>query len=404
MSQIPEHVVVVGAGLGGVRTVEQLRSRGFEGRITLIGAEQHAPYDRPPLSKQILNGTWEPVRATLRDAAALTELGVTARLGTRAVALNGTTVELHDGTSVTGDVVVLATGVVARRLPGQPAGVPTLRTLDDALALRTALESVQSLLVVGAGFIGAEVACAAARLGVSVTVLEALPVPCERGLGREVGALAGRLFTEAGIDLRCDTRITNFVDEHSVELSDGTSLTADLVLVGVGASPDVAWLDAAGLDTSDGVACDARGRVLGTSGAWALGDLAAWWDQPRGRFHRSEHWTTTGEQAAVVASDIVGGEAPAPTVPYVWSDQFDLKIQAFGRTDLADEVVALHGDGLAGGPVKGTVVGYFAGDVLVGVVGFGAPAKLVRYRGLIAAGADRASVLPQAEVATAVSG
>jgi NADPH-dependent 2,4-dienoyl-CoA reductase/sulfur reductase-like enzyme len=404
MSQIPEHVVVVGAGLGGVRTVEQLRSRGFEGRITLIGAEQHAPYDRPPLSKQILNGTWEPVRATLRDAAALTELGVTARLGTRAVALNGTTVELHDGTSVTGDVVVLATGVVARRLPGQPAGVPTLRTLDDALALRTALESVQSLLVVGAGFIGAEVACAAARLGVSVTVLEALPVPCERGLGREVGALAGRLFTEAGIDLRCDTRITSFVDEHSVELSDGTSLTADLVLVGVGASPDVAWLDAAGLDTSDGVACDARGRVLGTSGAWALGDLAAWWDQPRGRFHRSEHWTTTGEQAAVVASDIVGGEAPAPTVPYVWSDQFDLKIQAFGRTDLADEVVALHGDGLAGGPVKGTVVGYFAGDVLVGVVGFGAPAKLVRYRGLIAAGADRAGVLPPAEVATAVSG
>jgi NADPH-dependent 2,4-dienoyl-CoA reductase/sulfur reductase-like enzyme len=404
MSQIPEHVVVVGAGLGGVRTVEQLRSRGFEGRITLIGAEQHAPYDRPPLSKQILNGTWEPVKATLRDAAALTELGVTTRLGTRAVALNGTTVELHDGTSVTGDVVVLATGVVARRLPGQPAGVPTLRTLDDALALREALGSVRSLLVVGAGFIGAEVACAAARLGVSVTVLEALPVPCERGLGREVGALAGRLFTEAGIDLRCDTRITSFVDEHSVELSDGTTLTADQVLVGVGASPDVDWLDAAGLDTSDGVACDARGRVLGTSGVWALGDLAAWWDQARGRFHRSEHWTNTGDQAAVVASDIVGGEAPAPTVPYVWSDQFDLKIQAFGRTDLADEVVPLHGDGLAGGPVKGTVVGYFAGDVLVGVVGFGAPAKLVRYRGLIAAGADRAIVLPQPEAATAVSG
>jgi NADPH-dependent 2,4-dienoyl-CoA reductase/sulfur reductase-like enzyme len=300
--------------------------------------------------------------------------------------------------------VVLATGVVARRLPGQPAGVPTLRTLDDALALREALGSVRSLLVVGAGFIGAEVACAAARLGVSVTVLEALPVPCERGLGREVGALAGRLFTEAGIDLRCDTRITSFVDEHSVELSDGTTLTADQVLVGVGASPDVDWLDAAGLDTSDGVACDARGRVLGTSGVWALGDLAAWWDQARGRFHRSEHWTNTGEQAAVVASDIVGGEAPAPTVPYVWSDQFDLKIQAFGRTDLADEVVPLHGDGLAGGPVKGTVVGYFAGGVLVGVVGFGAPAKLVRYRGLIAAGADRASVLPQSEAATAVSG
>jgi NADPH-dependent 2,4-dienoyl-CoA reductase/sulfur reductase-like enzyme len=386
-------VVVVGAGLGGVRTVEQLRSRGFEGPITLVGAERHPPYDRPPLSKQILSGAWDPARVTLRDAAGLADLGVTARLGVRAIGLRGTTVELEDGTSIEGDAVVVATGASPRRLPGQPAGVPTLRTLDDALALRAALTTVRSLLVVGAGFIGAEVACAAARLGLSVTVLEALPVPCERALGREVGALAGRLFDEAGIDLRCDTRITRFVDEHTVELSDGSVATADLVLVGVGAAPETGWLEAAGLATAGGIACDARGRVVDAEGVWALGDAAAWWDPASGGHHRSEHWTSTGDQAVVVACDLVGAPLPALSVPYVWSDQFGLKIQAFGHTDRADEVLPLHGDGLAGGAVKGTVAGYFAAGVLVGAVGFGAPAKVFRYRELIAAGSERSAVL-----------
>jgi NADPH-dependent 2,4-dienoyl-CoA reductase/sulfur reductase-like enzyme len=404
VTQTPEHVVVVGAGLGGLRTVEALRARGHVGRITLLGAEVHAPYDRPPLSKQILNGTWEPTKATFKDADALAALDVDTVFGKRAVGLDGTTIALEDGTSVTGDVVVLATGVTARTLPGQPAGVVTLRTLDDAIALRGAFDSLSSLLIVGAGFIGAEVACAAHARGVRVTVLEALPVPVERALGREVGALAGRLFTEGGIDLRCDTRITRFVDERTVELSDGSSLSADLVLVGIGSLPDVGWLEGAGLDTANGVACDATGRVLGTSGVWALGDIAAWWDESRNRAHRNEHWTTTVDQSAVVAADILGEEIPPMAVPYVWSDQFGMKIQTFGRTDLADEVAQLHGTGMDGGPVKGTVVGYFAAGVLVGAVGFGAPAKLVRYRAMIAAGAARDDVLAQADPAAAVGG
>ena len=404
MTQTPEHVVVVGAGLGGLRAVEQLRFRGHTGPITLVGAEEHAPYDRPPLSKQVLSGAWEPAKATLRDPAALAELDVTTRFGRRAVRLNGTTVELDDGTSLSADAVVLATGVAARTLPGQPADVVTLRTLDDSVALRGAFGSLRSLLIVGAGFIGAEVAWTAHSRGVRVTVLEALPVPCERALGRQVGALAGRLFTEAGIDLRCNARIVRFVDANTVDLSDGSSVTADLILVGVGSAPDVRWLDAPGLDTTDGVACDEHGRVLGASGVWALGDVAAWWDAARGRFHRNEHWTTTVEQAAVVACDILGAEPPAATVPYVWSDQFALKIQTFGRTDLGDDVVQLHGTGLDGGPVKGTVVGYFADGVLVGVVGFGAPAKLVRYRGMILAHASRENVLAQSEAGRTVDG
>lgn len=393
---MPAHVVVVGAGVGALRTIERLRSGGHTGRITLIGAERHAPYDRPPLSKQVLTGDWEPERATLRDAAGLAELDVTARLGTRAVALRGTTVELDDGGSVTGDAVVLATGVAPRRLPAQPDGALTLRTLDDALALRKALDTARSLTIVGAGFIGAEVACAARRRDIAVTVLEAQPVPCVRALGPEAGALAARLFTEAGVDLRCGTGIARFADDRTVELADGTVLSADAVLVSIGAAPDLAWLDGAGLTARDGLACDERGRAVGARGVWALGDAAAWWDPVLGDHHRSEHWTTTITQAARVACDILEVEAPAPTPAYVWSDQFDLKIQTLGRTGAADETVTLHGSGLDGGAVKGTVVGYFTGGALTGVVSFGAPALVMRYRPLVASGADRRTVLERA--------
>lgn len=396
----PEHVVVVGAGLGGVRVVEQLRTLGHTGRITLIGDEEHPPYDRPPLSKQILTGAWEPEKAVLRDKPGLDELAVEHRLGVAATGLNGTTVELADGTSITGDAVVLATGVIARTLPGQPDGVVTLRSLDDALALRGALDSARSLLVVGAGFIGAEVAHAARRRGLDVTVLEALPVPCERALGPRVGAVAARLFTEAGVDLRCGSRIARFVDATTVVLDDGSTVTADVVLVGVGAVPDLLWLDADHLDTGNGLACDASGRVLGTEGVWALGDMAAW------AGHRTEHWTNVVDQAATVARDILDQDPPPPGVPYVWSDQFDLKVQVFGRGDLADPdpdlgVLPLHGEGLTGGPIKGTVVGYLADGKLVGVVGFGAARLLVRYRKLILDGADRDAALALAGQLTA---
>jgi NADPH-dependent 2,4-dienoyl-CoA reductase/sulfur reductase-like enzyme len=395
--QVPTHVVVVGAGLGGLRTIQALRSGGYQGKITLIGAERHAPYDRPPLSKQILSGDWEAGRATLCDDAGLAGLGVAARLGTRAVRLRGTTVDTDDGGSVAGDAVVLATGAVARTVPGQPAGVVTLRTLDDALALRTAFDTARSLVIVGAGFIGAEVACAARRRDIAVTVLETLPVPCERVLGREVGALAGRLFTEAGADLRCGTRVARLADGHTVELADGTVLSADIVLASIGAVPDLAWLNASASASAsasaNGLPCDDRGRVTGADDVWALGDAAAWRDPDAGGHHRSEHWTSAIEQARKVACDILGSQPPATPPPYVWSDQFNLKVQVIGRTAGADEVVPLHGGGLDGGPVKGTVAGYFADGALRGVASFGAPALVARYRALVMSGADREAVL-----------
>ncbi|MCX6467456.1 MAG: FAD-dependent oxidoreductase [Pseudonocardiales bacterium] len=392
-SEQPEHVLVVGAGLGGLRTAEQLRAAGHQGRISLVGAEPHAPYDRPPLSKQVLTGDWEPARTRLRDADALDELGVRLHLGLEATALHhhdgGFELELADGAVLHGDVAVVATGLAARRLPDQPASAAVLRTLDDALALRARLAAISSLLVVGGGFIGAEVASAARGRDVAVTVLEALDVPAARALGPVVGGLAGRLMREAGVDLRTGVRLAGFAD-GGVALADGTVLTADALLVGVGGVPQLGFLPATGpdgtpLDVADGVACGPTGRVLGLPGVWAVGDAARW------DGHRTEHWTSAGDQAAVVAHDVLGAEPPPPTVPYFWSDQFGLKIQLIGRTDRADGVEPLLGTGLDGGPVRGTVVGYTAGDALVAVAGFGAARHVARFRPLVADGAGRAA-------------
>lgn len=385
----PEHVLVVGAGLGGLRTAEQLRAAGHQGRISLVGAEPHSPYDRPPLSKQVLTGDWEPGKTVLRDASGLDELGVRSHLGLSAVALRhgdgSFEVELSDGCALHGDVIVVATGVTARTLPGQPSAVHTLRTLDDAIALRGALERVSSLLVVGGGFIGAEVASAAVGRGIAVTVLEAAALPAERALG-PLGALAARLMTEAGVDLRTGTALTGFVD-GGVELGDGTALTADAVLVGVGGAPQVDWLDGTGLDLADGIACGPTGRAHGLPGVWAVGDVARW------DGHRTEHWTSAGDQAAAVAHDILGADAPPATVPYFWSDQFGLKIQLIGRPEGASEVLPLLGGGLDGGPVRGTVAGYLAGGRLVAVAGFGAARYVARFRAAVADGVDRAAAL-----------
>jgi NADPH-dependent 2,4-dienoyl-CoA reductase/sulfur reductase-like enzyme len=401
MSQ-PEHVLVVGAGLAGLRTVERLRAAGYQGRLSLVGEEEHAPYDRPPLSKQVLTGEWAPERTTLRSLEGLDELGVRVHLGMRAVALRPGELELEDGASLHADAIVIATGLAARTLPGQPAHVHTLRTLDDALALRAALEQARSLLVVGGGFIGAEVASSAHSRGLAVTVLEALPVPSARALGEELGRLTGRMMIEAGVDLRCDAQITGFVGEGlrvGVALADGTQIDADVAVVGIGGVPRLEWIE--GVSAPNGLACGPTGRVDGLTGVWAVGDVAAWADPTHGDRHRHEHWTSAGDQAASVARDILGEPPPPAPVPYFWSDQFGLKIQLIGRPEHADALLPLHGDGLAGGAVKGTVVGMLAGERLVAVAGFGAARLVVRYRALLQAQADRADALEQAAKLTA---
>lgn len=389
----PQHVLVVGAGLGGLRTVEQLRAKGYEGRISLVGEEVHAPYDRPPLSKQLLAGDWEPARVALRSPAAYDDLAVRCYLGTRAVALRPGEVELADGATLHADAIVLATGLVARKLPGQPERVHTLRTLDDALALRSALLDAGSLLVVGAGFIGAEVASTARGLGVEVTVLEALTVPFARTMGEAVGGLCARLLTESGVTLRTGTALARFEADLdgpvTVELTDGDRIEADVAVVGIGGAPELGWLADTGLDLTNGIPCDSTGRVDGLTGVWAVGDVAAWADDDLGVRIRHEHWTSATEHAAVVAAAIAGADAPAASVPYFWSDQFGIKIQLFGEPRGVEETIALHGEGLDGGTLKGTVVGYLRGGRLVAVAGLGAARLVARYRALISAGDDR---------------
>jgi NADPH-dependent 2,4-dienoyl-CoA reductase/sulfur reductase-like enzyme len=405
MSAQPEHVLVIGAGLGGLRTAEQLRAAGYQGRISLVGDESRAPYDRPPLSKQLLSGAWEPERIVLSTVEALTELGVRTHLGLRAVALRPGVVELSDGSALHGDAIVIATGLAARTLPGQPDRVHTLRTLEDSLALRATLERVESLLVVGGGFIGAEVASTAHDRGIRVTVLEALDVPSSRALGTELGAVAGRLMTEGGVDLRTGVSITGFVEADGptaveAELADGSRIRADAAVVGVGGVPRLGWMDGCGIPPADlaaGLPCGPSGRVQGLDAAWAVGDVALWEDPQLGGRHRHEHWTSAGDQAAVVARDILGADPPPPTVPYFWSDQFGLKIQLIGRPEPADSVLPLHGEGLKGGDIRGTVAGYLAGDRLVAVAGFGAARRVARYRALVGSGASRADALALAE-------
>lgn len=381
-----EHILVIGAGIGGLRTIEALRDAGYTGRITLVGEESHLPYDRPPLSKQVLAGEWEPVRTSLVSADVLERLGVETRLGLRAIRLHGRQTMLADGSTIDADAIVISTGLKARRIPGQTARFHTMRTLDDALALRRNLTDSRSLLVVGSGFIGTEIASTAIKLGVKVTIVESLSLPFERTLGVEIGGIFARLLTEGGVDLRCGATVAEFVEAESgvrVNLTDGTELRADVGVVGIGGTPDLGWLADSELTIENGVRCDSNGRALGAEHVWAVGDVASWHGPDLGQFTRSEHWNSTIDQAKVVAHGILGGPALTASESYFWSDQFGLKIQVLGHVGRSESVAELHGAGLSGGLIKKTVVGHFKDDTLVAVTGFGAPTLVARYRAAI---------------------
>lgn len=383
---VPSSIVIVGAGIAGLRVCDQLRLKGYTGTLTLIGGEEKLPYDRPPLSKQILTGAWQPEKATFLPEDGFKELGVDFKLGVSATGLSVWNVHLDDGTQLRTEATVIATGAVPRRIPGQPEGVLELRTLEDSLRIKEKLVPGSRLLIIGGGFIAAEVATAARALDIHVTVLEAAAQPCERQLGPQGAALVARLFTEAGVDLNTDTLVTRFIDDRTVEVSGGESISADNVLVSIGSAPDVSWLGHSDLPIGDGILAGGTGRVAPLPMVWALGDATSWWDQPRRGYARNEHWTAATDQAQMVAADILQLDTPDMPPPYVWSDQFGMKIQVLGRPDIADEVVTLAGEGLEGGDVKGTVVGYKKGDHLVGVVSFGAPTQFVRYRDEVIAG------------------
>ena len=382
-----DRIAVVGASLAGQRAVESLRRLGHAGPIVLIGEEAHAPYDRPPLSKQLLAGEWEPERLQLSSVEELRALDIELRLGERATGLDlqARTVELAGGAAVPFDGLIIATGARPRTLPAAPdlEGLHTLRTLDDGLAIRDALRQGARLVVVGAGFIGSEVAATARGRGADVTLVEALPVPLGRVLGEEMGLRCAELHRRNGIDLRLGVAVDAIEGDNRVEqvrLSDGAVIEADLVVVGIGVTPNTEWLEGSGLELADGVVCDATLRAA--DGVYAAGDVARWPHPLFGEAVRIEHWTNAAEQAHTAARNLLAGEGeaqPFASVPYFWSDQHDAKIQLLGRAAAADEVRVVHGDLDA----LRFVALYRRADRLLGAFTINLARRLVAYRALI---------------------
>ncbi|GAB2988455.1 FAD-dependent oxidoreductase [Amycolatopsis acidiphila] len=386
-------LTVVGASLAGLRAVEAARKAGYPGRVTLIGAEEHLPYDRPPLSKQFL-GAAEPADPVFRDERALRdELGVELRLGQAATAIDTRARAIGlDGSEVPYEALVIATGASARTVPGfeRLEGACTLRTLDDARQVRRALDAGARTVVIGAGFIGSEVASSARARGLPVTLVEAAPVPLARSVGSEMGKLLAELHVQAGTDLRLGVGVAGLDGDGAVRgviLTDGTKVAADLVVVGIGASPGTGWLQDSGidLDTRDGgVLCDS---TLATSvpGVYAAGDVCHWVSELFGRRLRLEHWTSAAEQGALAARNALAPETAKAydTVPYFWSDWYDSRIQFVGEP-AADEITVVDHQWEAGK----LLALYRTGDRLTGALTVNRPALVMKFRRMIA---DRTS-------------
>jgi NADPH-dependent 2,4-dienoyl-CoA reductase/sulfur reductase-like enzyme len=342
-------VVVVGASLAGLSSARALRSQGFDGRITVVGEESRRPYDRPPLSKEFLAGasTEADLALELDDE----DLAVDWRLGVRATALHAAQrrIEVSSGPAVEADGVVLATGARARRLAGaSPAGVHVLRTLDDALGLRSELRPGARLVAIGAGFVGAEVASTAAALGVDVTVVEIAPIPLAGPLGVEMGAVVAGLHAQHGVELLCGVGVDSLIGTErvtGVRLADGRQLATDVVVVGIGAVPNVEWLAASGIAVGDGVLCEPDGSTS-MPNVVAVGDCAAWRVDGSGH-RRIEHWTAARDRPAVAVARLLAGQSGAARrgrAPYFWSDQYGTRIQFAGHTMPGDTVTIEVGD------------------------------------------------------------
>ncbi len=391
-------IVVVGASLAGLRAAEEVRHEGHTGRVVIVGEEVRAPYDRPPLSKQVLSGKWEPERIHHHTPDAHDALDLEFRLGRRATGLDTAerVVALDDGSELSYDGLVIATGAATRPLPGAEdlPHVWMLRTLDDCLGIRADLAAAGDaprVVVIGAGFIGSEVAATCQGLGASVVLLEAYHTPLARVRGDTLAPACADLPLARGMDLRCNVTIDHLesapgtADPVTVVLDDGTRLPADVVVVGIGVSPSVGWLDGSGLELDNGVRCD--GKLFAADHVVAAGDVANWRRPSTGRHARVEHWTNAAEGGAAAARNLLAGSAAAvdyDPVPFFWSDQYTSKIQMIGLPGPGDDVVVVSGSGEEGK----LVALYRSGDLLSGVFTISQPAKLMGYRPLLAAGAS----------------
>ncbi|MFQ5514107.1 MAG: NAD(P)/FAD-dependent oxidoreductase [Myxococcota bacterium] len=395
----PETIVVVGFSLAGLRAAETLRREGFDGRLICVGEESELPYDRPPLSKEILRGEWEPGRTALRHDG-YDALGLELHLGQRARALDGRRrrVELEDGASLEYDGLVVATGARARSLPALEdlPGVHRLRTLADALAIERELVAGPRVVIVGAGFIGCEIAASCRARGLRVCVIDPLEAPLERALGVELGGCVAALQRDHGVVLELQRgvdRLEGWGRVEAVRLDDGRRLDADLVIVGVGAEPATEWLVGSGVELDDGVLCDACSRTA-LPGVVAAGDVARAYHPGQRRHLRHEHWTNAADQGPSAARALLhGAEARSYVpIPFVWSDQFDVKLQ------LAGDVRNHELQAVVWGSLEERRFTLLCGrgGRLTGVLCFNRSRDCMRYRALIEAGCSWEEALAHA--------
>jgi 3-phenylpropionate/trans-cinnamate dioxygenase ferredoxin reductase subunit len=385
-------VVVVGASIAGLRAAEAVRKAGFTGDVVVVGDEQHMPYNRPPLSKEALAGKLDPARLTFRVPKAAQDVRWLLGTGVAAADLAARTVTLTDGTTLDWSGLVIASGLRPRMLPlpGPEAGRQVVRTVDDTARLRDVLRPGTRLVIVGAGFVGCEVAATARTIGAEVDVVAPESVPVERPLRAAVGDVLRQRHEAEGVRFHLGTVPVEYVGTDRVEavlLREGTTLPADVVVEAVGCVPNTDWLAGNGLELTNGVLCDNLLRVQGRPDVVACGDVARFPnplfdDVPR----RVEHWTMANDTAkkagATLGRHLVGeepDETPFAPVPSFWSDQYDLRLQSFGAVELGgDDVRVLEKD-----PAGGIVVGYHRAGDLVGVVLIDLPARYGHYRALI---------------------
>ena len=396
--------VVVGGSLGGLRTAEALRRLGFDGRLVLVGEEPHRPYDRPPLSKELLRGERDADAIALAKPDRFDALGLDLRLGTRALSLDPRARELllEGGERIRFDACAIATGCRARRLPGTPelAGIHVLRTLDDALAIRAGLERGPRVAIVGAGFIGAEVAASCRLRGLEVVMIDPLPTPLAASVGPAIGEVVAGVHRDHGVELRMGTGVAAFEGVGRLErvrLSDGSAVAADLAVVGIGVVPNTGWLESSGLALDDGVVCDET-AATGVPGIVAVGDVARFHNPLFGVSMRIEHWTHAVEHAGAAAETLLAAPGAAKAyapAPFVWSDQYDLKIQSAGWMLPGDERRVVHGS-LA---ERRCVVLHGRGGRLVGAVALNRVRQLMGYRRMIREGASFDEAVAAAEAA-----
>ena len=385
-------VSIVGASLAGYWAAETLRRDGFEGRISLIGDEPHAPYDRPPLSKKFLAGDLDDDRLPLTTAEKLADLDLEMRLGCRATGLDVATRTLEvDGVAEPYDGLLIATGARCRNLPGTVglAGVHTLRTRDDAEAIRDALANgARRVVVVGAGFIGAEVASTAIGRGAEVTMVEALEAPFGRVLGVEMGAVMADVHRRHGVDLRTGVGVDEVLGDDrlaGVRLADGATLEADLLVVGIGVVPNTDWLEGSGLTLDDGVVCDET--CLAAPDVAAAGDVARWPNPRYGEVMRVEHWDNAVQQGVHAARRLLQSDeeaTPYAPVPWFWTDQYDRKVQLAGRPHTDDEVRVV-----AGSTAEHRFAAFYGRDGrFTAALGMNRPRQVMQSKGLLDAGAS----------------